>query len=134
MRELLIELLSEEIPSRMQEAARGNLRSIMTEGLMTAGLNYESTTSYCTPRRLVLVISGLSEKSRPRIIERKGPRVTAPDQAINGFLKSTGLNKKDLEIRPIKGVDFFFANIEQPGRDAADIDSDVYIHTIRNFN
>ena len=56
MRELLIELLSEEIPSRMQEAARGNLRSIITEGLMTAGLNYESTTSYCTPRRLVLVI------------------------------------------------------------------------------
>ena len=133
MRELLIELLSEEIPSRMQEAARGNLRSIMTEGLMTAGLNYESTTSYCTPRRLVLVISGLSEKSRLRIIERKGPRVTAPDQAINGFLKSTGINKKDLEIRPIKGVDFFFANIEQPGRDAADIVSEVLSYTIRNF-
>ncbi|MFL2789599.1 MAG: glycine--tRNA ligase subunit beta [Paracoccaceae bacterium] len=133
MKELLIELLSEEIPSRMQEAGRVNLRSIITKGLIDAGLTYESATPYSTPRRLVLVVSGLSDKSAPFTIERKGPRVTAPDQAINGFLKSTGLNKRDLEVRSVKGTDFYFANIKQPGRDAANIVSEVLSSSIKSF-
>ena len=89
--DLLIELFSEEIPARMQARAREDLKSLVTNGLVEAGLTYASAGSFSTPRRLVLVVDGLTAESRSVREERKGPNTSAPAAAIEGFLRSTGL-------------------------------------------
>jgi len=91
MREFLLEILSEDIPARMQVQAADDLKRLVTESLTTAGLSYAKATAHSTPRRLVLVIEGLPETSPDRTEERKGPKVGAPEGAIQGFLKSAGL-------------------------------------------
>ena len=133
MKELLIELLSEEIPARMQESASADFESLVTDSLLDNGLKYESKASFYTPRRLVLVVTGLTEKSPKVITERRGPRSNAPDKAINGFLKSTGLSLEQLEIRSVKGSEFYFAKTEQKGRSASEIVSETLENTIVNF-
>ncbi len=110
MPELLLELLSEEIPARMQARAAADLKRLVTEKLKDAGLTYDKAEAYVTPRRLVLVVDGLPPEQAERTIERKGPRVGAPEQAIQGFLKSAGLKSVDeCEVREIKGDQFYFA-------------------------
>ena len=84
MPDLLIELLSEEIPARMQGKAADDLRRLMTEGLVEAGLTYVHASAFATPRRLALAVEGLAERSRPVREERKGPATTAPEAAIQG--------------------------------------------------
>src|SRR3972149_5609952 len=90
MAELLLELLSEEIPARMQARAADDLKRLVTEKLKEADLGFERADAYVTPRRLALVVDGLPERQPDRISERKGPRVGAPESAIQGFLKASG--------------------------------------------
>ena len=95
MPELLVELLSEEIPARMQARAAEDFRTLVTDRLREAQLAFESAESHVTPRRLALVVRGLAEQQPDVTEERKGPRVGAPDQAIQGFLRSAGLSSLD---------------------------------------
>ena len=133
MADLLIELFSEEIPARMQARAREDLKSLLTNGLVEAGLTYASAGAFSTPRRLVLSIEGLSAESRAVREERKGPRTDAPAAALDGFLRSTGLTKDQLEIRDDKKAQVYFAVLEKPGRRAPEIIAEVLEATIRTF-
>jgi len=133
MSDLLIELFSEEIPARMQARAREDLKSLVTNGLVEAGLTYASAGAFSTPRRLTLAIDGLSPQSQPVREERKGPAATAPQAAIEGFLRSTGLTLDQLERRADKKGETLYAIVEKPGRPAADIIAEVLETTIRSF-
>ncbi len=133
MPDLLLELFSEEIPARMQGRAREDLKKLVTDGLVEAGLTYASGGVFSTPRRLVLAIEGLSGESRPVREERKGPKADAPDAAIDGFLRSTGLTRDQLELRDDKKGQVFFAVVERPGRAAPVIVAEVVESVIRNF-
>ena len=133
MPNLLIELLSEEIPARMQRKASSDLEKLFTDGISELGLTYESSTNFSTPRRLTLVLENVSSKSLSRVEEKRGPRKDAPEKAIQGFLKNTGLELSQLEIRQEKKGEFYFASIQTEGRKAADIVSAVLDKTVRNF-
>jgi glycyl-tRNA synthetase beta chain len=135
MPDLLLELRSEEIPAGMQRKAAGDLRKLLTDALVEAGLTYEGAREYWTPRRLTLDIRGLTAHSAEVREEKKGPNVSAPQQAIDGFLRGAGLTSIDqAETRtdPKKG-DFYVAIIVKPGRKAEDIIADVMPGIIRNF-
>ncbi|MEM1315874.1 MAG: glycine--tRNA ligase subunit beta, partial [Pseudomonadota bacterium] len=133
MPDLLIELLSEEIPARMQDKASEDLKRLITDALVEAGLTYASAAAFATPRRLALTVEGLPAETRPQREERKGPRADAPAKALDGFLRSTGLTRDQLEIRPDKKGDVFFAVIERPGRPAAEIVAEALEAAIRGF-
>ncbi|AWB49027.1 glycine--tRNA ligase subunit beta [Gemmobacter aquarius] len=133
MPDLLIELFSEEIPARMQAKAASDLKRIVTDGLVEAGLTYEAAGAFSTPRRLVLSVEGLTAESRPVREERKGPRADAPAAALEGFLRSTGLTREQLELRDDKKAQVYFAVIEKPGRAAAEIVAGVLEGAVRNF-
>ena len=116
MPELLLEILSEEIPARMQGRAAADLERLVTAGLKDAGLTFDSAVSFVTPRRLTLVVDGLPEKQPDIKEEKKGPQISAPEQAINGFLGSLGgLTLDDCEQRDVKGKTFWFAVIDKKG-------------------
>ncbi|MDB5522737.1 MAG: Glycine--tRNA ligase beta subunit [Rhizobium sp.] len=135
MPDLLLELRSEEIPARMQRKAAGDLRKLLTDALVEAGLTYEGAREYWTPRRLTLDIRGLTARSAEVREEKKGPSTSAPQQAIDGFLRGAGLTSIDqAETRsdPKKG-DFYVAILSRPGRSAEEIVSDVMPGIIRNF-
>ena len=133
MSDLLIELFSEEIPARMQLRAREDLKSLITNGLVEAGLTYASAGAFSTPRRLTLSIEGLSQHSTPTREERKGPSASAPAAAIDGFLRATGLTLDQLERRADKKGETLYAVIEKPGRAAPQIIAEVLERTIRSF-
>ncbi len=133
MPDLLIELFSEEIPARMQDKAAADLKKQVTDGLVEAGLTYKSAAAFSTPRRLALSVEDLTAKSNPQREDRKGPKVGAPEQAIDGFLRGAGISREALEIRDDKKGQTYFAVIEKPGRMAADIIAEVLEDTIRNF-
>ncbi|WP_288943066.1 glycine--tRNA ligase subunit beta [uncultured Roseovarius sp.] len=133
MPDLLIELFSEEIPARMQARAADDLRKRMTDGLVEAGLTYAGAQAFSTPRRLTLAVEGLLAES-PTIKEgRKGPRVDAPEKAIEGFLRGAGVSRDDLEVRDEKKGQVYFATITKPGRPADAIVAEVLEGVIRNF-
>ncbi|TAN59762.1 MAG: glycine--tRNA ligase subunit beta, partial [Magnetospirillum sp.] len=105
MAELLLEILSEEIPARMQARAADDLHKMVADGLAKNGIAFEAARSYVTPRRLVLVIEGLPPAGPDVSEEKRGPRVGSPAQAMDGFLKSTGMGVEQLEQRDTgKGV------------------------------
>ncbi|NVO23829.1 glycine--tRNA ligase subunit beta [Donghicola mangrovi] len=133
MPDLLIELFSEEIPARMQARAAEDLKKKMTDGMVEAGLTYAHAKAFATPRRLVLAVEGVLDQSPTLKEERKGPRVDAPEKALEGFLRGVGLTKDQLEIRDEKKGQVYFAMIETPGREAAAIIAEVLEHTIRTF-
>ena len=133
MPELLIELFSEEIPAGMQHKAAADLRQMVTNALVEAGLTYEGAQAHGGARRLVLSVEGLDAKAADVNEERKGPRVDAPQQAIEGFLKSTGLGLGDLKVQDDKKGQFYLAVIRRPGRTATEIIADVVPDTIRKF-
>ncbi|MBX3534444.1 MAG: glycine--tRNA ligase subunit beta, partial [Xanthobacteraceae bacterium] len=91
MPDLLLELFSEEIPARMQRQAAENLKKLVTDAMVNGGLAYEGAKAFVTPRRLALSIHGLPAKQPDLKEEKKGPRVGAPDGALQGFLKAAGL-------------------------------------------
>ena len=117
MPDLLLELFSEEIPARMQAKAADDLRRMVTDKLVAEGLVYEGAKAFVTPRRLALTVHGIPARQSDLKTERKGPKIGAPDAAVQGFLKATGLKSLDEATiqRDPKG-DFYVALIEKPGR------------------
>jgi glycyl-tRNA synthetase beta chain len=95
MAELLLEILSEEIPARMQARAAEDLKRLVCDGLKSAGIGFETARAYVTPRRLALVVDGIPAVRDDVSEEKRGPRVGAPDQAVQGFLKGAGLASLD---------------------------------------
>lgn len=135
MPDLLLELFSEEIPARMQRKAAEDLKSLVTNALVEAGLPYEGAKAFSTPRRLALHVAGVPVGSKATREERKGPRVCAPEKALEGFLRGAGLSSIDqasVHTDPKKG-DFYVAVIEKPGRTALDIIGDFMPGLLRNF-
>ena len=133
MPDLLIELFSEEIPAGLQAQAADSLKKLITNGMVDAGLTYTDAAAFHTPRRLTLAVAGLSDLSPTNQEERKGPKVGAPEQAIQGFLRGAGLIMEDLEIRDDKKGQVYFAKITKPGRLASEIVAEVLEKTIRSF-
>ena len=133
MPNLLIELFSEEIPARMQAGAAENLKTLVTNGLVEAGLTYSGAKAFSTPRRLALAVEGVSAESPTVREERKGPKVGAPEKAIEGFLRGAGISRDDLEERETPKGAIYFATIEKEGRAAEAIIAETLEATIRNF-
>ena len=135
MPELLLELFSEEIPARMQAQAAEDLKKLVTNALVDRGLTYEGAASFATPRRLALHIAGLPARQPDTREEKKGPRVGAPEGAIQGFLKSAGLTSLDqakIESDPKKG-EFYVAHIERAGRATTDVLAEILPTIIKSF-
>lgn len=135
MSEFLLELLSEEIPARLQPRAADDLKKLVVEALAAQGLACGEARSFATPRRLALVVESVPAGSPAVSEERKGPRVGAPEQAIAGFLKSAGLGaigEASVVSDPKKG-DFYVARIEKPGRAAADIVAEAIPAVLARF-
>jgi glycyl-tRNA synthetase beta chain len=134
MPDLLLELFSEEIPARMQARAAEDLRKIVTDRLVEAGLAYDGAKAFVTPRRLALSVHGVPARQPDVREEKKGPRVGAPENAIAGFLKSAGLKSiGEAKVQPDKRGDFYVAVIEKPGRPALEVIGEILPDVIRNF-
>ncbi|TAU19597.1 glycine--tRNA ligase subunit beta [Rhizobium leguminosarum] len=135
MPNLLLELRSEEIPARMQRKAAGDLKKLVTDALVEAGLSYEGAREYWTPRRLTLDIHGLTARSADVREERKGPRTDANEKAIEGFLRGAGLSSvsEAQVVSDAKKGDFYVAVISKPGRATEEIVTDVMPGIIRDF-
>jgi glycyl-tRNA synthetase beta chain len=135
MPDLLLELFSEEIPARMQRQAAGDLKKLVTDALVERGLTYEGAQAFATPRRLALAIVDLPVRQPDAREEKKGPRVGAPQGAIDGFLKSAGLASIDLariEKDPKKG-EFYVAVIERPGKPTAEVLAEILPAILKSF-
>ncbi|CAM5512809.1 glycyl-tRNA synthetase beta chain [Aquamicrobium terrae] len=135
MPDLLLELRSEEIPARMQRKAAGDLKKLLTDALVEAGLTYEAAREYWTPRRLTLDIRGLPPRSKDVREEIKGPSTKAPEQAIQGFLRKAGLAsvaEAHVHSDPKKG-DFYVAHIVRQGRAAEEIIAELVPGIVRAF-
>jgi len=135
MPELLLELFSEEIPARFQRRAAEDLKSAVTNGLTLAGLIFDGARAVVTPRRLALTVSGLPAGSPDTIEDKRGPRVGAPQQAIDGFLKAAGLTSIDqarIEADPKKG-DFYLAHVEKKGARTLDVLATLLPKVIAEF-
>jgi glycyl-tRNA synthetase beta chain len=133
MSELLLELFCEEIPARMQRDAAENLRKNIAEKFATAGLSFEVMTAYVTPRRLILHVIGLPTQTPDISEEKRGPKIDAPDQAIAGFLKSTGLAKDQLTQRADGKAIFYYAMIDKKGRPSTDVIAEIVPAVVRGF-
>lgn len=135
MPDLLLELFSEEIPARMQGKAADDLKRLVTDKLVAEGLVYEGAKAFATPRRLTLTVHGIPARQPDLKDERKGPKVGAPDAAVQGFLKATGLASLDeakIQRDPKKG-DFYVALIEKPGKPAIDVIAEFLPVIVRTF-
>ena len=134
MPDLLLELFSEEIPARMQAQGEENLKKLVTDALVERGLSYEGAKAFSTPRRLALAIIGLPARQPDRREEKKGPRVGAPEKAIEGFLKSAGLKSIDqAKVQKDKKGDFYIAQVETKGRASIDLIAEVVPDVVRSF-
>jgi glycyl-tRNA synthetase beta chain len=134
MAELLLELFSEEIPARMQTRAREDLARLLAGKLGEAGLEFKDIKTYATPRRLTAVVEGLPSRSPDLREEKKGPRIDAPEAAINGFLKSAGLSSVDqAEKREDKKGTYYVATVEKRGRPAAEVIAGIVPEIVKNF-
>ena len=127
--DFLLELRSEEIPARMQAGARADLEKLLRREMQAAGLTVGDVTVWSTPRRLTLIAKGLPLATEAVHEETKGPRTSAPEQALEGFLRKTGLARDQLTERD--GV--WFAVVEKPGRAAADVLAEAITAIIRAF-
>ncbi len=134
MPDLLLEFLSEEIPARMQARAAEDLRKMVTDRLVEAGLAYEGAKAFVTPRRLTLSVHGIPARQPDIKEEKKGPRVGAPAGAIAGFVKAAGLKSiDDAKVQPDKKGDFYVAVIEKQGRAAIDVLAEMIPAVVRSF-
>jgi glycyl-tRNA synthetase beta chain len=135
MPDLLLELFSEEIPARMQRQGAEDLRRLVTDALVERGILYEGAKSYAGPRRLTLNVVGLPAEQKATLEHRRGPRVGAPDAAIQGFLKSAGLGRIEeaaIEKDAKKG-EFYIATIERPGRATKDVLAEILPEIVKAF-
>jgi len=134
MPDLLLELLCEEIPARMQARAEDDLRKMVGDGLREADFTFGDARTYSTPRRLALIVEDLAERSPPRREERKGPRVGAPDKAVQGFLRAAGLDSlEQCETRADKRGEYYVAVIAREGESAADALARIVPQVVRKF-
>jgi len=133
MTDFLLELLSEEIPARMQAKARADLERLFTAQLAEAGLKAGAITIYSTPRRLALIAKDLPAETEAVSEEAKGPPEGAPDQAVEGFCRKNGVTRDQLEVRDIKGRPTYFAVINKPGRATRDVLAEAIPAIIRAF-
>ncbi len=134
MPDLLLEFLSEEIPARMQARAADDLKKMVTDRLVAAGLVYEGAKAFATPRRLALTVQGVPARQPDLKEERKGPKVGAPEQAIAGFLRAAGLASIDqAKVQADKKGDFYVAVIEKPGRAAIEVIGEMIPEVVRSF-
>ena len=134
MPELFLELFSEEIPARMQARAAEDLRKLVTDRLVEAGLLYDGAKAFVTPRRLALSVHGVPARQPDLREEKKGPRVGAPENAIAGFLKAAGLKTiGEAKVQPDKKGDFYVAVIERPGRAAIEVIAEILPAVIKSF-
>ena len=133
MTDFLLELLSEEIPARMQAKARVDLERLFSAQLAEAGLKAGAITVYSTPRRLALIARDLPAQTEAVSEEAKGPPEGAPDQAVEGFCRKNGVSREQLEVRDIKGRPTYFAVINKPGRDTRDVLAEAIPAIIRAF-
>lgn len=134
MPDLLLELFSEEIPARMQARAAEDLKKLVTDRLVAAGLVYEGAKAYATPRRLALTVHGVPARQPDLKEERKGPKVGAPEQAIAGFLRAAGLASIDqAKVQADKKGDFYVAVTEKAGRSAIDVLAEMIPEVVRAF-
>jgi glycyl-tRNA synthetase beta chain len=135
MPDLLLELFSEEIPARMQARAAADLKRLVTDALVERGLTYEGAAAFATPRRLALHVAGIPVRQPDTREEKKGPRVGAPEAAVQGFLKSAGLASiADAAIvKDAKKGEFYTATIERPGRATLDVLAEILPPIIRGF-
>ncbi|MFN0041739.1 MAG: glycine--tRNA ligase subunit beta, partial [Alphaproteobacteria bacterium] len=122
MAELLLEILSEEIPARLQARAAEDLRALVEAKLKDAGLAFAAARAFATPRRLALVVDGLPEKQSDTVEEKKGPRIDAPAQAIEGFLKAAGLDSvEQCEVREVGKAKVYFHAVKRAGRSTSKV-------------
>ena len=134
MPDLLLELFSEEIPARMQARAAEDLRKLVTDRLVDAGLVYEGAKAFVTPRRLALAVQGVPVRQPDVKEEKKGPRVGAPAGAIEGFVRAAGLKSiNEATVKPDKKGDFYVAVIEKPGRPAIEVIGRIVPEVVRTF-
>jgi len=132
--DFLLELFSEEIPARMQARAAEDLRKLVTEALVGAGLLYEGAKAFVTPRRLALAVKGVPVRQPDVKEEKKGPRVGAPESAIQGFLRAAGLKSiSEAKVQPDKKGDFYLAVIEKPGRPAIEVIAEIVPAVVKTF-
>ena len=129
MPQLLLEIFSEEIPARMQQGAARDLERMVSERLKAAGLTWEALNVFAGPRRLTLVIDGLPTAAEDRNEEVKGPKTSAPAQALEGFLRKTGLTQDQLVERD--GV--WFAEISSKGRQTTEVFAEAVDQIVRSF-
>jgi glycyl-tRNA synthetase beta chain len=127
--DFLLELLSEEVPARMQAKARNDLARMMAEALAAAGLTHDGITTYSTPRRLALIARELPLETAAVSEELKGPKTAAPQQALDGFLRKTGLTADQLQDRD--GV--WFAVTDKPGRATGEVLGEAVAGIVRDF-
>ncbi|GAA0483451.1 glycine--tRNA ligase subunit beta [Parasphingorhabdus litoris] len=133
MADFLLELLSEEIPARMQAKARADLERLFVAQLNDAGLKAADVIVYSTPRRLALIAKDLPDQTEAVSEEAKGPPEGAPDQAVDGFCRKNGVTRDQLEVRDVKGRATYFAVINKPGRDTKDVLSEAIPAIIKAF-
>jgi len=134
MPDLLLEFFSEEIPARMQARAADDLKKMVTDRLVAAGLVYEGARAFATPRRLALTVHGVPARQPDVKEERKGPKVGAPEQAIAGFLRAAGLTSIDqAKVQADKKGDFYVAVTEKAGKPAIDVLADMIPEIVRAF-
>ncbi|MBL8671520.1 MAG: glycine--tRNA ligase subunit beta, partial [Alphaproteobacteria bacterium] len=134
MAEFLLELLSEEIPARMQKRAAEDLKRLVTDRLGALGVATADARAFATPRRLTLLVKGLSQQQPDVAEERKGPRVGAPEQAIQGFLRANGLTSLDgCEKRTVGKAEFWYLVVAKPGGPTADILRQVIPEVVASF-
>jgi len=133
MTDFLLELRSQEIPARMQAGARADLEKLFRKEMAAAGVAVGEVTVWSTPRRLALIARGLPLATEAVHEETKGPATSAPEQALEGFLRKTGLTRDQLEVRDLKGKDTYFAVVEKPGRAVAEVLAEVVPAIIRSF-
>lgn len=133
MADFLLELLSEEIPARMQAKARGDLERLFVAQLSDAGLKAGDITVYSTPRRLALIAKDLPDQTEAVSEEAKGPPEGAPDQAVDGFCRKNGVTRDQLEVRDVKGRATYFAVINKPGRATSDVLAEAIPAIIKAF-
>ena len=134
MADFLLELLTEEIPARMQAGARGELEKLFRAQMGEAGVTVGEVTVWTTPRRLALIAKDLPTKTEAVIDEAKGPPVGAPDRAVDGFCRKNGVERGALEVRDVKGRETYFAVIEKPGQAVGDLLASAIPAIIRAFS
>lgn len=134
MADLLFECFSEEMPARMQTGAADQLKQKVADGLKEARLEFDEINSYVSPRHLAVLVTGLPTEQPDLTVERKGPKTSAPDKAIEGFLKSNGLTKDQLEMRNTGKDDCYFAVINEKGRPATEAIKELLEDILQGFH